>query len=233
MIELHNLNKTYADKVALEIEAISIGPGESIGLVGNNGAGKTTMLSLILDLIRPTKGFVTSQGIKVSETDKWKGYTGSYLDENFLIPFLKPVEYLEFVGKLNGLSKADILEFLTKNKLFFNEELVGSNKLIRDLSKGNKNKLGILGAFMCNPKILILDEPFANLDPTSQEWLKMKLKSLNEEGMTLFVSSHNINHVTEISTRILLLEVGLIEKDVENTASTFSELEDYFKIGVG
>ena len=92
--------------------------------------------------------------------------------------------------------------FLNENSLFFTEEF-SSNKYIRELSAGNKNKLGILASFISEPEILILDEPFSNLDPSSQSWLKSKLKKLNEEGVTILISSHDLKHVTEICNRIL------------------------------
>lgn len=231
MIEIRNLNKTY-DKVVLDIGELKIHKSESIGLVGNNGAGKTTLLRLILDLIKATKGNVHSCEINVAQSDHWKKYTGAFLDDNFLISFLKPQEYLEFVGKLHGLSKDDIQNFLNENKLFFSEDIFDNKRFIRDLSKGNKSKVGILGAMINNPDLIILDEPFANIDPSSQQWLMAKLKALNEQGITIIVSSHNLNQLSDISSRILLLEKGLLITDTENTTSTLSELENYFKVQV-
>jgi ABC-2 type transport system ATP-binding protein len=230
MIDIKTLNKSYASKVALEIGQLRISKGECVGLVGNNGAGKTTLLSLILDLIKATKGEVFSKEIDVSKSDSWKFYTGSFLNENFLIQFLKPKEYLEFIGKFKGLSSTDVSEFLESNMTIFSENLFDDKRLIKDLSKGNKNKIGILGAMMGNPELLILDEPFANLDPSSQQWLSKKLKKLHEEGMTMIISSHNINHVTVISTRIVLLENGNIVKDLENCERSARELEEYFDV---
>lgn len=232
MIEIHDLNKTYDRKVVLEIPGLTIQKGESIGLVGNNGAGKTTLLRLILDLIKATNGIVNSGEINVAQSDHWKSYTGAFLDDNFLITFLKPIEYFEFVGKIHGLSRADIREFLNENKLLFSEDVFNDKRFIRDLSKGNKNKVGILGAMINSPELIILDEPFANLDPSSQQWLMTKLKSLNDQGTTVIVSSHNLNQLSEISSRILLLENGKLIKDTENTTSTLSELESYFRVQV-
>ncbi len=229
MIELIDLQKRYERKVALSVDNLTIEANELIGLVGNNGAGKTTMLSLILDLIKPTHGKVLSKSTDVSSSDAWKTYTGSFLNEGFLIPFLLPIEYLEFVGNLHGQNKSDVQNFIKENEAFFSvEEFRG--RYIRELSAGNKNKVGILASFISMPEILILDEPFSNLDPSSQAWLKSKLKKLNEEGITIVISSHDLNHVTDICNRIILLENGNVAKDTKTSSETLMELEEYFNV---
>lgn len=229
MIELINLQKVYGTQVALSIGKLEIAQNDFIGLVGNNGAGKTTMLSLILDLIKPTKGLVKSKSLNVSESDEWKNYTGSFLNEGFLIPFLSPFEFFEFIGSLHGKNSADIKDFLEENEQFFKQDAF-SGKYIRELSAGNKNKIGILASFLSKPEILILDEPFSNLDPSSQSWLKSKLKALSNEGVTILISSHDLKHVTEVCNRILLLEDGHIVKDTNTSNETLIELEQYFDI---
>ena len=229
MIEILKLQKVYSQSFALTIENLKINKGELVGLVGNNGAGKTTLLSLILDLIKATDGHVKSKDLQVDKTDDWKNYTGSYLNERFLIPYLTPMEFFEFVGNLYGKNKSDISIFLKENEDFFQIE-ENRNKYIRDLSAGNKNKVGILSTMISNPEIIILDEPFASLDPSSQLWLKSKLKDLNAKGTTIIISSHDLMHVTEICSRILILENGKIVNDSKTHSNSLQELESYFKL---
>jgi len=227
MIQISNLKKAYGKKVVLSIDDLTINEHELVGIVGNNGAGKTTMLSLILDLIEPSRGSVKSKDQLVSKVDDWKNYTGSYLNEGFLIPFLTPLEFLEFIGKLHGLNSSDVKSFLNENAAFYAED-INSKKYIRELSAGNKNKIGILASILPTPEILILDEPFSNLDPSSQSWLKLKLKKLNDNGVTIIISSHDLKHVTDVCTRILLIENGIIVKDKNTNSETLDELENYF-----
>ena len=229
MLTISNLQKCYGDKMVLDIPSLTINQGESIGLVGNNGAGKSTFLSLVLDIIQPSNGSVLSKGVAVTDTEAWKQYTGSYLNEGFLIPYLTPFEFISFVASLHQKSKEETLQFLEENSGFIN--IAKEEKtLIRDLSAGNRNKVGILVAIFSNPEILILDEPFSFLDPTSQSWLKNKLNALHEAGTTMLISSHDLGHITEISNRILILENGLLIDDKPTTNETLIELEKYFRV---
>ena len=229
MLHIQNLSKVYKEKTVLSIDSLEIIKGQTIGLVGNNGAGKSTLLHLILDLIKPTTGEVFSKDQNVAQTEEWKNYTGSYLNESFLIPYLTAYEYFEFIGHLHGLSKTEVTDFLLTTIDFFNGDEY-KKILIRDLSAGNRNKVGIIGALIGAPELLLLDEPFSFLDPTSQSWLKNKLKKLREIGVTLLISSHDFSHITEISSRLLVIEKGIIIKDFEATPDTLKELESYFEI---
>ncbi|NUM70518.1 MAG: ABC transporter ATP-binding protein [Ignavibacteriaceae bacterium] len=228
MFEIKDLTKKYDKNIVLSIPRLEIKKGESFGLAGNNGAGKTTLFCLLLDIIRATSGEVLSKGEDVKKGSGWKQYTSGYLDESFLIDFLTPEEYFYFTGTLYGMNKNDIDEFLVKYHDFFNGEILGRKKFIRDLSKGNQKKAGIVGALIGNPEVIILDEPFPHLDPTSVIRLKKLLKDLAAEGKTLIISSHDLNHVTEICGRIVLLEKGKILKDMKTEEGTLKELEEYF-----
>ena len=229
MIDAKELSKSYSGVSVVNIPGLTIPKGESFGLVGNNGAGKTTFFRMILDLVRPTTGTVTSKEIDVAKDEGWKTYTGSFLDESFLIDYLTPDEYFEFLGSLHGYSDGDLKEFLGKFESLFNEEIIGKKKYIRDLSKGNQKKVGIVGALMGNPEVILLDEPFANLDPTTQIRLKDVLKEWSEKSqLTMLISSHDLNHVTGVCERIVLLEKGEIKQDIQTSDSTLKDLEEYF-----
>jgi ABC-2 type transport system ATP-binding protein len=230
MIKAINLTRAYGKTTVLDIPLLNIAKGESFGLVGNNGAGKTTFFSLILDIIKATGGSVRSKEQDVKLSDHWKKYTGSYLDESFLIDFLTPEEYLEFVGGLHGFSKEVVKEKIQQYADFFNGEILGKKKFIREMSKGNQKKIGIVGSLLPDPEVVILDEPFPHLDPSSVIRLKRILKELNERGVTLMISSHDLNHVTEVCKRIVLLDKGKIIKDIKTSEDTLKELENHFAV---
>ncbi len=231
MIEIKNLKKVYAGVVVVNVPNLQIRKGESIGLIGNNGAGKTTLFRMMLDLIRPDQGEVTSNGENVMRNEAWKTYTAAYLDEGFLIDYLTPEEYFYFIGGLHQQSRAHVDDFLTEFTDFFNGEILKKGKYIRDLSKGNQCKVGVAACMLQSPELLMLDEPFANIDPSTQIRLKNLLKDLNRsQGMTTIVSSHDLSHVTEVCERILLMEKGKIIKDISTNSSTLQELEEYFAV---
>ncbi|HKJ47637.1 MAG TPA: ATP-binding cassette domain-containing protein [Christiangramia sp.] len=229
MITATNLSKVYNGTKVLDIEHLDIPSGQNFGLVGNNGAGKTTFFSLLLDLIQPTTGNIFNKDITVSESEDWKPFTNSFIDESFLIGYLTPEEYFYFIGELRNRNKADIDSFLVQFEDLFNGEIVGRKKYLRDLSKGNQKKVGIVAALIGNPEVVILDEPFANLDPTTQIRLKKLLKDLSQtSGTTVLISSHDLIHVTEVCERIVVLDKGVIVRDLETSEATLNELETYF-----
>lgn len=229
MITINNLIKAYDKEVVLNIPELTIEHGQVFGLVGNNGAGKTTMFNLILDLIVPSKGFVISNEVKVQESEDWKAFTGAFIDESFIIGYLTPDEYFGFIAELREMNQADLDKHLSHYTDFFNGEIRGKKKFIRDLSKGNQKKVGIAAAMMGNPEVVILDEPFANLDPGSQFKLRQLIKNhASEKGTTFLISSHNLDNITDVCSRIVILEKGKIVKDVAKTESTLKEIEAFF-----
>jgi len=231
MITVDNLSKSYNGNTVVYVPSLEIKEGELVGLVGNNGAGKTTFFRLLLDLVRADKGEILSWGNNVAASEEWKKYTGAYLDEGFLINYLTPEEYFYFVGKRNNRSRADVDEFLQSFGPFFDGGILKSGKYIRDLSKGNQFKVGIAACLLQSPALLVLDEPFANLDPTSQMRLVKMLKEMqSQRRMTVLVSSHDLNHITDVCGRILLMERGRIIKDIDSAADTLQTLESYFKV---
>jgi ABC-2 type transport system ATP-binding protein len=229
MIQVTDLQKIYTGIIVLDLPSLVINNGEVFGLVGNNGAGKTTFFSLVLDLIRASKGKVLINEIPVAKSEAWKEITGAYIDESFTIGYLTPDEYFGFIGELRGMNATDIGAFLSAFEEFFNDEILGKKKFIRDLSKGNQKKVGVVGALMGKPELIVLDEPFANLDPSSQYKLRKIIKDIASDNHTTFlISSHDLDNVTDVCTRIVILEKGKAIKDVPKTEHTLTELEEFF-----
>ncbi len=229
MIRVHELSKKYGAQEVLNMEMLEIPKGQSFGLVGNNGAGKTTFFSLLLDLIPPTTGYIENNEIQVNKSEAWKPFTTAFIDESFLIGYLTPEEYFYFIGELRGRNKADIDGLLANFEDFFHGEILKQNKYLRDLSKGNQKKVGIVASFIGNPEVVILDEPFANLDPTTQIRLKSIIRELAaKEEVTVLISSHDLMHVTEVCERIVVLHKGEIVRDIQTSTETLKELETFF-----
>ncbi|WP_273274755.1 ABC transporter ATP-binding protein [Maribacter polysiphoniae] len=229
MITTQQLTKKYGSQMVLNIGHLEIPKGQSFGLVGNNGAGKTTYFSLLLDLIQPTTGQIINNDVQVNTSEDWKPFTSSFIDESFLIGYLTPEEYFYFIGELRGQNKADVDALLANFEDFFHGEILGQRKYLRDLSKGNQKKAGIVASFIGNPQVIILDEPFANLDPTTQIRLKAIIKDLSaKKEITVLVSSHDLMHVTEVCERIVVLNKGVVVRDIETSAETLRELESFF-----
>lgn len=240
MIRIDSLEKRFGETIACDIPSLTINDGDILGLVGNNGAGKTTLFRMLLDLLKPDEGKVVLQfsssgedtvAINPAESEAWKDKTGAYIDDSFLIDFLTPEEYFAFLGKISNITQEEVDERLKQYERFASGEVFGQKKLIRNLSAGNRQKVGIIAALFNRPQLVILDEPFNFLDPSSQNILKHVLTNYNHEtGATILISSHNLQHTVDISTRITLLEKGCVVKDLPNTdGSARTELENYFE----
>lgn len=229
-LTLENVKKSYGKQVVLEVDHYDIHPGEVVGLVGNNGAGKTTLFRIVLDLIRPDSGYARIGGIPTAHSEKWKDFTGAYIDEGFLIDYLTPDEYFRFIARINNMPDARLQERLRAFDHFMNGELLGSRTLIRNLSAGNKQKTGIIAAMLHQPRLLMLDEPFNFLDPSSQHAMKYLLTDYQRQtGSTVVVSSHNLTHTFDIATRITLLEHGHIIRDCDKDYPNLAQdINDYF-----
>jgi ABC-2 type transport system ATP-binding protein len=230
MIAIQNLKKQFGETIACDIPELNINDGDILGLVGNNGAGKTTLFRMMLDLLKPDEGEVTLDGVNPALSEEWKATTGAYIDEGFLIDFLTPEEYFAFIGKITDMTQEEVDERLKDFERLAGGEVFGQKKLIRNLSAGNKQKVGIISALFNRPKLVILDEPFNFLDPSSQNILKHELTAYAQQtGATILVSSHNLLHTIEISTRIALMEKGHIIRDITSVdESSKAELENYF-----
>ena len=231
-IKIEQLKKCFSEKVAVDIDQYTIQNGDMLGLVGNNGAGKTPLFRLMLDLLKADNGSVHIGETNVAKNEDWKAHTGAFIDDGFLIDYLTPEEYFEFVGKMYGMKKDEVNERVAKFDRFMNGEVIGHKKLIRDYSAGNKQKIGIISAMLHQPQVLILDEPFNFLDPSSQSVIKHLLKEYNQEtGAIIIVSSHNLEHTVDVCPRIALMEHGHIIRDIDNSDySAKQELEEYFNV---
>ena len=231
-IQLNNLKKCFGEHTAVDIPHFTIDNGQMVGLVGNNGAGKTTLFRLMLDLSKATEGNVLIDDIDPAKSEDWKLQTGAFIDNSFLIDFLTAEEYFEFVGKVSGMTREQVAERLKTFETFMGDEIMGQKKYIRDFSAGNKQKIGIVAALLSSPQLVILDEPFNFLDPSSQNQLKRILTEFNRStDSTVIVSSHNLQHTVDISTRVALLEKGKIIEDIDNSDSKAEEILDkYFNL---
>ena len=230
MLTVQNLTKDFAGKKALDIPKLTIQQGECVGIVGNNGAGKTTLFRTILDLIQPTSGAVELFGQEVRRSDHWKSWVHAFVDESFLIDFMKPIEYLNFIAKTIGVGKQEVQKLLVEYAEFVNDDIRESRKMIRELSTGSKIRVGVLSTLLGDPKLIILDEPFAHLDPTSQARLMKMVTAKAKEGVTMILSSHNLQNVVDVCTRIVLIEGGQIKRDLSTSRETLEELEAYFLV---
>jgi len=228
MIYASALKKSFKNNIAVEIDSLRINKGELLGIVGNNGAGKTTFFRLLLNLLKADEGKIEIDHTEITQTDDWKSFTGAYLDDHFLIPFLTPQEYWEFILRMKGRQDLNIDDCLSNYDGLLTKD-INSKKYIRELSAGNKARVGIIGALIGDPDLIILDEPFANMDPSSQNFL-VKLIKEKPESQTVLVSSHDLTHIKNISDRVLLMEEGKIIMNVDNKSAQEAEkVMSYFK----
>lgn len=226
ILKIENLLITYEQQEVLCIDNLNVLKGECVAVLGNNGAGKTTLLKSIVDLIDVKKGRITIEGINVKNSEEWKKITSIYLDSGLLIPYLNAEEYLRFVGKIKNVSKTNLNTLLTKFKDFYSE--FNNKKLIRNLSTGNKNKIGLLSSFLRKGDFVLLDEPYANLDITSKKQLSVIIKQKIKDNSTFLISSHNLEDVLEVASRVVILKEGKIVLNKLSKDITSSEIVNVF-----
>jgi len=231
LLHISDLVKKFDAKEVLNIPQFSVAQGELVGILGNNGAGKTTLFRLCLDLLKADTGSIFIENEVVNKTDSWKTFTSAYIDEGFLIDFLTPEEYFYFTGDLYEIDKMQINSVLNDFIPFTEDEILNKKKCIEKFSKGNKQKIGIISAMLTRPRLLILDEPFNFLDPSSQIMMKQLLLDYNQKySTTILLSSHNLQHVMDVCSRVILLESGHIIRD--NTSINDinrNEIKQYFE----
>lgn len=230
LLKVEKLKKSYQNRGVLDVPYFELSKGTIVGLIGNNGAGKTTFLRSILDLIEVDSGRITWWGEKNTDSERWKDRVSSYIDERYLIPYLTPREFFEFVYALDNRTKNTLQYDFSKFDIFFSNEILLTNKLIRDLSTGNKSKIGIASALMQSKECVLLDEPFSHLDPSSKSELKKLIKQSAQIDKTAFIlSSHDIETVYELCDKILLLSKGEVKVYSELDKETKALINNHFE----
>jgi ABC-2 type transport system ATP-binding protein len=228
VVQIVNLVKRFAG-FQLSIPELRINQGSVVGIVGNNGAGKTTFLRCLCGLYEYDSGSVRVFNEDVLNAENWRKHTGMYLGEEFLIPFLTPMEYFRFIAQIHQIENVEFETRIKALQRLWRADFLESSKLISGFSSGNKAKIGIVGAVLIAPRLLILDEPFAHLDPGAQLDLQKILQWLvGEYGSTCIISSHNLDSVASSSGRVLLFDNGRIVRDNSVTPETLNELKVHF-----
>lgn len=220
MLEIRNLNKYYGDFKAVDNLNITLKKGEVYGLLGVNGAGKTTTFRMIMGLIEPSSGEVLIDGKKID--NKVTDEIGFLTEERSLMLKLTVEEQCLFYGALKNLKKDVIL----KNMEYWLKEFDVESyryKKIKELSKGNQQKIQFITAVLNNPKLLILDEPFSGLDPINVEKFKLAILKMQESGSTIIFSSHRMDHVELFCKNIVILLKGrtVLEGDLSQIKKSY------------
>lgn len=205
MLQVKNIVKYYGDNKAVNNLSFDVKNGEIFGLLGENGAGKTTTFRIIMGLLDATEGEVLLDGKKIdySITDK----IGFVTEERSLLTKMTVKEQLIFYGVLKGMKEQEIEEELEKWLHFFQIESY-ENRKIKELSKGNQQKIQFISAIIHHPKLLILDEPFTGLDPINVELMKKAIYKLQKEGCSIIFSSHQMEHIENFCEKLIILVKG-------------------------
>lgn len=205
MLEVKNVTKYYGDFKAVDNLSFTVKEGEIFGLLGVNGAGKTTTFRMIMGLLDPTEGEITLDGKKIdySVTDQ----IGFLTEERSLLTKLTVKEQCLFYGHLKGMKESEILkrmdELLEKFSISSYRE-----KKIKELSKGNQQKVQFITAILNRPKLLILDEPFSGLDPFNVELFKSEIVVMSKNGSIIIFSSHRMEHVELFCKKLVIILKG-------------------------
>lgn len=205
MLKVENITKYYGDFCAVKNLSFEVKPGEIFGLLGVNGAGKTTTFRMIMGLLEPTEGTITlnGQAINYDVTDQ----IGFLTEERSLLTKLTVKEQAHFYGALKGMCDDQILKRLDELLERFGISEY-KDKKIKELSKGNQQKIQFIMAILNEPKLLILDEPFSGLDPLNVELFKEEIKHMSDKGSMIIFSSHRMEHVELFCKKIAIIVKG-------------------------
>jgi ABC-2 type transport system ATP-binding protein len=205
MIRVENLVKHYARVKAVDGVSFAVEEGEVFGLLGPNGAGKTTIIRTLMDIIKPDSGTISLMGQPVTEASKTR--IGYLPEERGLYKNYRLLECLTYLGALKGMPRQ-----IARQRAMTLLERTGlveyGQRKVKELSKGMTQKAQFLAAIIHDPELLIMDEPFQGLDPINTDLLKSILLEEQARGKTLILSTHNMNQVEEMCTRILLINQG-------------------------
>lgn len=231
MLKVKNVTKFYDEHKAVDNLSFEVKEGEIFGLLGANGAGKTTTFRMIMNLLDPTSGEITLNGKKIDYdvTDD----IGFLTEERSLLLKLTVKELMLYYGTLKSMKKDEIISELKKwLKRFKIEDY--ENKKIKELSKGNKQKIQFISAIIHKPKLLILDEPFSGLDPINVDMFIEVINELKEKGTIIIFSSHQMNHVELFCEKLLILDHGktIIEGNLKDIKATYDERKILIKADV-
>ena len=213
MIQIKNLKKRYGSFL-LDIAQLKIENQNIYGIVGRNGVGKTTLLRLLFHLIEPDSGSILYNNINIYKNTsiKERGELRAYLNDKFLIPFLTPLEYLEISAQLLNISDADFVQKLKQYHEFLPEGYDQKSKLIKEFSAGNKVRLGIVGAILNDPSVLLLDELTNSLDQESASKAKVIIRDyVRRHDAAAVWSTHRFEEITQICDNILVIEAGHVK----------------------
>ena len=207
MIQLTDVTKRYDDTIAVENLNLQIDRGEIVGILGHNGAGKSTTLKMIAGLVEPTSGRVQVMGHDMqNESIKVKQKTGYLPEESSLYDAMTAQQYLLFFSELYQMPRQKALARI--DQLLDSLDLVEKNKLAGEFSKGMKRKTAIARTLLHDPELLILDEPSSGLDPLTSFFIINYLKTLKREGKTIILSAHNLFHMEAICDRVGIIKNG-------------------------
>ncbi|MBR3696889.1 MAG: ATP-binding cassette domain-containing protein [Clostridia bacterium] len=220
MLELKNVTKKFFNNVAVKNLSFKIDNGKILGIVGRNGAGKSTTFRMILNIIDPDSGEILYDGNKI--TSKIMDKIGYLPEEGSLLSELTVLELCEYYGSLKLIDENTVI----KNLLYWLEEfniLEYLNKKIKDLSKGNRQKIQFIVSILHNPELIILDEPFSGLDPISVEELKKAILKLKENGKTIIFSSHMMEHIEMLCEELIIINKGetLLKGDIKEIINNY------------
>ena len=227
MIQLQNVKKSFKGNLAVNNLNLEIKKGEILGLLGANGAGKSTTINMLLGFLNPDSGSVQINGLDTSSNSEATRKLIGYIPENVnLYPYLSGLENLDYFCKLSGLkySKKELENYLSMCGL----QSEAHAKKISGYSKGMKQKVGIAIAYAKKAKVYLLDEPASGLDPLASKELSVLLKKLASEGATILMASHDIFRVREVCNRIGILKKGILVKELNSKDVSANELETLY-----